>query len=111
MKQTKEQVLENLNNISYNVMFTKEELINIVESIEESNHTTIPFDSYINEITEHVVSTLQDMSTDELISDFEVELNNKEVYVESIEINERNVTKKIKTELTEYFKRIVKYVN
>ena len=105
MKQTKEQVIENLKNISYNVMFTKEELINIIENVEEN--TRFPFNSYLDEITELVVSTLDDMDTDELISEYDIGLNNKEVYVESFNINERKVTTKIKTELNEYFKSIV----
>ena len=103
MKQTKEQVIENLNNINYRVLFTKEELIDIVESIEEpKNDVEIPpfdFQKIRKDVTECVMDVLSNMDTDDLIRDYDFSLSGNEIIVDSVEINSNRIESLIDGEL------------
>ena len=112
MKQTKEQVIENLKNIPYNVYFSLDDVVNILEEIEDTPKVVEKkvFDidtiqsKIQDEIVERITNLIDNMDLNILIRDYSLSMSSgNEVHLDSIEIIKNNLENEIDFCLNEYF--------
>lgn len=105
--QTKEQVIESLKNIPYEVSFTRESVIEIIESIESAEpQKKVNLDKIKKEVTEQVIDAIQCISSDDFVMNPTFTLNGNEIELESCDIDEREVRNAVKNSLDEYFSEL-----
>ncbi len=102
--QTKEQVIESLKNIPYDVIFTRDSVIEIIESIKSAEpQSNVDYDKIKKEVTERVIDALESINSEDLVMNPTFTLRGNEIELDSIDIDEREVRNAVKYTLDEYF--------
>ena len=108
--QTKEQVIESLRNIPYEVSFSRESVIEILESIgcpePQKPQGKVDYDKILKDVTELVIDGLLSMSADDLVIDPSFSLSGNEIQLESCDIDKREVRNTISQVLLDYFEEL-----
>lgn len=106
-KETKEQVIERLNNIPYDVLFTKESVIEIIESIKSSEQQNkVDYDKLKKEVTERVIDALDSINSNDLVMNPTFTLRGNEIELESCDIDNHEVINAVTPALYEYFEQM-----
>lgn len=109
-KRTSSQVIEDLRNIPYEVSFSRESVIEILESIEcpepQKPQGKVDYDKILKYVTELVIDGLLSMSADDLVIDPSFSLSGNEIQLESCDIDKREVRNTISQVLSDYFEEL-----
>jgi len=105
--QTKEQVIERLNNIPYDVLFTRESVIEIIESIKSSEQQNkVDYDKLKKEVTERVIDALESINSEDLVMNPTFTLSGREIELDSFDIDVHEVKSAVTPVLHEYFEEL-----
>lgn len=109
-KRTSSQVIEDLRNIPYEVSFSRESVIEILESIEcpepQKPQGKVDYDQILKDVTELVIDGLESMNADDLVIDPSFSLSGNEIQLESCDIDKREVRNTISQVLLDYFEEL-----
>lgn len=107
---SKDEIIINLENIPYEVSFSRESVIEIIESIEcpepQKPQGKVDYDKILKDVTELVINGLESMSADDLVIDPSFSLSGNEIQLESCDIDRREVRNTLKQVLLDYFEEL-----
>lgn len=113
-KRSASQVIEDLKNIPYEVSFSRESVIEILENIECPEQQKpqgkidydIIHDILLKEVSERVVDAIENLDINELIENPNFKLSGNEIELDSVDINTRLVKDYVRDVLNEYIEEL-----
>ena len=109
-KRTSSQVIEDLRNIPYEVSFSRESVIEILENIKcpepQKPQGKVDYDKILKDVTELVINGLEGMRFDDLVSNPSFSLYGNEIQLEHCDIDKREVRNTISQVLVDYFEEL-----
>jgi hypothetical protein len=109
-KRSASQVIEDLKNIPYEVSFSRESVIEIIESIEcpepQKPQGKVDYDQISKDVTEYVIDAIQNMDADYIADNPCFRLLGNEIILDSFDINTRDLRNTLKQFLSEYFEEL-----
>ena len=107
---SKDEIIINLENIPYEVSFSRESVIEIIESIEcpepQKPQGKVDYDKIKKEVTECVIDALESINSDDLVMNPCFKLSGNEIELESCDIDKREVRNTISQVLSDYFEEL-----
>lgn len=105
--ETKEQVIESLRNIPYEVSFSRESVIEIIESIKSAEQQNkVDYDKIKKEVTERVIDALESINSEDLVMNPTFTLRGNEIELDSFDIDVHEVKSAVTSVLYEYFEEL-----